>query len=120
MNTFTKITAVTGSVAMALTMGISVAAANPDLSSLADTPCSYDQAMAAVHAENPAAASFLDCLAKADHRTKPYDHWMLANALPERVCRAIANLPVAPPAAPALPPPSSPTSPAPPPCATST
>lgn len=49
---------------------------------------------------NATAASFLDCLAKADHRTKPYDHWMLANALPERVCRAIANLPVAPPADP--------------------
>jgi len=60
MNTFTKIAAVAGTIAMAFTVGIDVAAANPDLSSLADTPCTYNQAMAAVHAENPVAASFLD------------------------------------------------------------
>ncbi len=80
MNTFTKITAVTGSVAMALTMGISVAAANPDLSSLADTPCSYDQAMAAVHAENPAAASFLDSSPENQQALRSF----LSSSRPER------------------------------------
>ena len=49
---------------------------------------------------NATAVSFLACLARADHRTQPYDHWMLASALPASVCRAIASLPVAPPNAP--------------------
>ncbi|MEZ5924522.1 MAG: 2OG-Fe(II) oxygenase [Hyphomicrobiaceae bacterium] len=56
--------------------------------------------MTVLDAANASAERFLACLAKADHRRQPYDFWLLENALPEVTCRAIADLPVAPPAAP--------------------
>ncbi|OBJ69821.1 hemophore-related protein [Mycobacterium sp. 1274756.6] len=40
--------------------GTGVAVADPDFGPLINTTCSYDQAMAALHAQNPAAAQFLD------------------------------------------------------------
>lgn len=49
---------------------------------------------------NASATQFLDCLARADHKTWPYDFWLLEDALPPATVRAIASLPVAPPAAP--------------------
>lgn len=48
---------------------------------------------------NAVAASFLDCLARADHRRSPFDYWLLDGALPEATVDAITALPVAPPAA---------------------
>lgn len=42
---------------------------------------------------------FLSCLTEADHRTAPYDHWLLGNCLPEETVREVAALPIAPPAA---------------------
>lgn len=48
-----------GTLAVALASG-GVAAADPDYSALIDTTCSYDQAMTALRARNPAAAQFLD------------------------------------------------------------
>ena len=41
--------------------------------------------------------SFLECLKKADRRRRPFDHWLLTDALPEGVCEAIASLPFDPP-----------------------
>lgn len=47
---------------------------------------------------SPASKHFQDCLARAKHVKEPYSYWLLDNAIPERCCDAIANLPYAPPA----------------------
>ena len=49
-------------------------------------------------AANPVAQSFLGCLAKANHVTKPFDYWLLEDALPPEDVEAILDLPVAAPA----------------------
>ncbi|MEZ5776316.1 MAG: 2OG-Fe(II) oxygenase [Hyphomicrobiaceae bacterium] len=49
---------------------------------------------------NGTATQFLDCLARSDHHTSPYDFWLLKDALPAEICHGIAALPVAPPTAP--------------------
>ncbi len=41
--------------------------------------------------------SFLQCLRNADHRERPFDHWLLTDVLPEGFCAAIASLPFDPP-----------------------
>jgi hypothetical protein len=46
---------------------------------------------------NPTAEAFLACLARADHKTWPYDFWLLKDALPPQVCHDIAGLPYLPP-----------------------
>lgn len=46
---------------------------------------------------NPVAETFLTCLKDAQHETWPFDYWLLDNALPDRDCDAIANLPITPP-----------------------
>jgi len=46
---------------------------------------------------NATAETFLDCLARADHRTWPYNFWLLRDALPAAVSHGIANRPFAPP-----------------------
>lgn len=51
------------------------------------------------HATNPAADSFLACLERAQHVTKPFDYWLLEGALPAQDIEAIVNLPFAPPSA---------------------
>jgi hypothetical protein len=43
------------------------------------------------------AERFLSCLEQADHQQAPYDHWLLANCLPEETVSSIADLPFAPP-----------------------
>jgi hypothetical protein len=48
-------------------------------------------------ADNPVAQSFLGCLAKANHVTKPFDYWLLEDALPPEDVEAILDLPVAAP-----------------------
>jgi len=45
------------------------------------------------------AAAFLDCLESARHVARPFDHWLLEDALPRSSVPAIANLPFAPPPA---------------------
>jgi hypothetical protein len=45
----------------------------------------------------PVAESFLACLENADHKTSPFDYWLLTNPLPKGNCEAIASLPFAPP-----------------------
>jgi hypothetical protein len=49
-------------------------------------------------ADNPIAQSFLRCLARARHVTKPFDYWLLKGALPEADVDGILALPVATPA----------------------
>ncbi|AWT51368.1 hemophore-related protein [Mycolicibacterium smegmatis] len=45
---------------LSLTAGTGLAGAEPDVSALVDSPCSFDQAMTAVRTENPLAAQYLD------------------------------------------------------------
>ena len=47
--------------------------------------------------ENPVADAFLNCLANADYYATPFDHWLIADALPEADVTAIEALPFAPP-----------------------
>lgn len=49
-----------GGLALASTAGAGVASAAPDIGPMVNTTCTYDQAMRAVHAENPMAAQYLD------------------------------------------------------------
>jgi hypothetical protein len=44
------------------------------------------------------ASTFLDCLERADHVARPFDHWLLDDALPAATVAAIAGLPFDPPA----------------------
>ncbi|OMC34095.1 hypothetical protein A5740_10675 [Mycobacterium sp. GA-1841] len=57
---YTKLAVAAAGVAMALSAGAGLASAEPDLGPMVDSPCTYDQAMKAVHAENPMAAQYLD------------------------------------------------------------
>ncbi len=56
----TKRAVVLGGLTLALTAGAGVASADPVYGPMTDTTCTYEQAMAAVHAENPMAAKYLD------------------------------------------------------------
>lgn len=55
-----RATAAFGGLALSLAAGTGLASADPDFGPLINTTCTYDQAMAAVHAENPMAAQYLD------------------------------------------------------------
>jgi hypothetical protein len=46
---------------------------------------------------NSVARSFLDCLDRAQHETRPFDYWLLQDALPCDDVKAILQLPFAPP-----------------------
>jgi hemophore-related protein len=56
----TRLTVAIGGLALSLASGAGVASAQPDFEPMINTTCTYDQAMAAVHAENPMAAQYLD------------------------------------------------------------
>ena len=56
----TGVAAGVGCLAVSLTAGLGVASATPDIGPMVNTTCTYDQAMRAVHAENPMAAQYLD------------------------------------------------------------
>jgi hemophore-related protein len=55
----TRLTAAAGGLALLLSAGAGVAFAQPDFEPMVNTTCTYDQAMAAIHAENPMAAQYL-------------------------------------------------------------
>ncbi|KUI15621.1 hypothetical protein AU192_07075 [Mycobacterium lehmannii] len=55
-----RMTAAFGGMALALAAGAGLASADPDFGPMINTTCTYDQAMAAVRAENPMAAQYLD------------------------------------------------------------
>ncbi|MBA0046096.1 hemophore-related protein [Mycobacterium sp. NPDC050853] len=56
----TKIAATVGGVALALSAGAGLASADPVTDEMVNTTCTYDQANAALHAENPTAAQYFD------------------------------------------------------------
>ena len=56
----TGLAAGVGCLALSLSAGAGIASATPDISPMVNTTCTYDQAMRAVHAENPMAAQYLD------------------------------------------------------------
>lgn len=56
----TRLAAAAGGLALSLSAGAGIASAQPDIGPMVDSPCTYDQAMAAVHAENPTAAKYLE------------------------------------------------------------
>jgi hemophore-related protein len=58
--TLTGLAVGVGCLALSLTAGTGVASATPDIGPMVNTTCTYDQAMRAVHAENPMAAQYLD------------------------------------------------------------
>ena len=55
-----RLTAAAGGLALSLAAAAGVASAQPEFEPMINTTCTYDQAMAAVHAENPMAAQYLD------------------------------------------------------------
>lgn len=59
-SSMTKLAAAAGGVVLALTAGAGVAAADPDYGPMVDSPCTFEQAMTAVNAENPLAAGYLN------------------------------------------------------------
>ncbi|MGH3724945.1 MAG: hemophore-related protein [Mycobacterium sp.] len=56
----TKIAATVGGVALSLSVGAGVASADPVTDEMVNSTCTYDQANAALHAENPTAAQYFD------------------------------------------------------------
>jgi hemophore-related protein len=56
---WTKLVIAASGIALSLTTGAGVASADPDLSSLINTTCTYPQAVAALNAQAPAAAQSL-------------------------------------------------------------
>jgi hemophore-related protein len=55
-----EVVATIGGLALASTAAAGIASADPDYGPMINTTCSYDQAMRAVHAENPSAAEYLE------------------------------------------------------------
>jgi hemophore-related protein len=53
----TKLAVATGGLALALSAGAGLASASPDLGPIINPTCSYSQVVAALNAENPAAAA---------------------------------------------------------------
>lgn len=57
---FARLTAAVSALALSLAAGAGIASAQPEFEPMINTTCTYDQAMAAIHAENPMAAQYLD------------------------------------------------------------
>jgi hemophore-related protein len=53
----TRMSVAVGGLALSLTVGAGVASADPDLGPIVNTTCSYPQVMAALNAQDPAAAA---------------------------------------------------------------
>jgi hypothetical protein len=53
----TRLAVAVGGLALSLTVGAGVASADPDLGPIVNTTCSYPQVMAALNAQDPAAAA---------------------------------------------------------------
>ena len=53
----TKLAVAVGGLALSLTAGAGVASADPDLGPIVNTTCTYEQFVAALNTQNPAAAS---------------------------------------------------------------
>lgn len=55
-----RVAVAVGASVLLLAAGVGVASAEPNIAPMVNTTCTYDQAMAALHAENPMAAKILD------------------------------------------------------------
>jgi len=55
----TRLVAAVGGLAVSATAAAGIASAQPYVDTMVNSPCTYDQAIAAVNAENPTAASYL-------------------------------------------------------------
>ena len=53
----TRLAVAVGGLALSLTVGAGIASADPDLGPIVNTTCSYPQVMAALNAQDPAAAA---------------------------------------------------------------
>lgn len=56
----TKLATAASAVALALTAGAGIAAADPDFGPMINSNCTYDQALTALRTENPTAAQYLE------------------------------------------------------------
>ncbi len=54
---WTRLGVAVGGLALSLTVGAGIASADPDLGPIVNTTCSYPQVMAALNAQDPAAAA---------------------------------------------------------------
>jgi hemophore-related protein len=55
----TRVAVAVGGLSLAVTAGAGVASAQPNIDAMVNSTCTYDQAIAAVNAENPTAAQYL-------------------------------------------------------------
>ncbi|MGO4442754.1 hemophore-related protein [Mycobacterium sp. 2YAF39] len=55
----TRVAAAVGGLALSVTAGAGIASAQSYVDAMVNSPCTYDQAIAAVNAENPTAAGYL-------------------------------------------------------------
>ena len=55
----TRLVAAVGGLALSATAAAGIASAQPYVDTMVNSPCTYDQAIAAVNAENPMAAQYL-------------------------------------------------------------
>jgi hypothetical protein len=58
----TRFTVAVGGLALSLTAGAGIASATPDLGPAVNTTCTYDQLVAALNAEDPTVAAFLNSI----------------------------------------------------------
>jgi hemophore-related protein len=61
----TRLAAAVAGLALSLTVGAGVASADPDLGPIVNTTCSYPQVMAALNAQDPAAAAQINSSSRA-------------------------------------------------------
>jgi len=85
--TWTKAVVAIGGLAVSLTAGAGIASADPDLSPLINTTCTYPQAVAALNAQAPDAAATFNESAMAQSWLKSF----LASA-PDQRQRMAANI----------------------------
>ncbi|BBX04082.1 hemophore-related protein [Mycolicibacterium moriokaense] len=57
--TFTRLAVAASGLALSVTAGAGIAAAQPNIDAMVNSTCTYDQAIRAVNAENPMAAQYL-------------------------------------------------------------
>jgi hemophore-related protein len=81
-----RLTVAAGGLAIALSAGAGVAAAGPDLGPAINSTCSYDQWVAALHAESPGPASAFD----AQPMSQAYLRQFFAGGPAER--QSLANM----------------------------
>ncbi len=80
----TRLTVAAAGLALSLTAGAGVASADPDLGPIVNTTCSYPQVMAALNAQNPAAAAEFNSSPIA----QSYLHQFLASPPSQRLTMA--------------------------------